>query len=80
MNKVSVSRAMKEVLGWKESSYREVAHLSNRKALSEIVRRAEETARRAGFYPVAAEAHLSCGIVSEERATYGNTAKQSKQV
>ena len=51
MNRIYVSKALREVLKWKDEAYREVAGLPVRKALEKRLRDAGRSARELDFYP-----------------------------
>ena len=65
MSKIHVSKALREVVAWKEAGYREVAHLPTEKALREIIRRAEKTAHEMGFVPVTGADHHRLAVAEE---------------
>ena len=54
-----VSRRLQEVWDWKESNYREVAHLPAAEALSEILRKAREAGARHDLPRVASREALA---------------------
>ena len=69
MSKLYVSKALREVWLCKEEAYREVAHLPVRKALEKLLRNAEKSSRKLGFYPTM-PVPRHAARVAEEKAEY----------
>ena len=68
-DKPAVSRSLREVWGWKDAAYREVAHLPRREALSALLTSADKAAKAIGLdLPVLSPPRTR--IVAEDRDGY----------
>ena len=68
--KAHVSRALTDVWEWKDTCYRDVAHLPRRKALLKLLDDAERSVEALNLC-LPRISGRRVGLVAEERATYG---------